>query len=538
MKLSKLAVTAGILAALALPLLAAPAHAGKSSTNTFAHTFRVNSPADEVDANIGDGKCKSTPSNKCTLRAAIQEANADSGEDLILLRKGSLDMQISGLDDDSAKGDFDIRDSVTIRGRGADQTVIEGNDVDRIFQVVGMPAEVNFHLEYVTLHNGSAGGQNGGGMFNSENAWLDHVVVSETSASYGGALYNAGNLHVSYSNITKNAALGGGGLLNNPQGTASIVGSTFTENGSASDGGGISNYGGSLFMVNSTVASNYAYGDGGGLYNRQVNSSPSYLDLRSVTVSRNTADYDLSNGGNGGGVFNMAGATAVVFDTVIAQNVDKSLVVDPALSYHDCGGELTEGDYGYNLLGVPNGCSGLTNGAHGDKVGTSNAPIQAKLNDLANNGGPTQTMLPASDSPVVDAGDPGGCGNDTNGIDQRDYVRKAGANCDMGAAESNSNCAKPSKPLALTPYFGQIVRKPQVKLSWLPADCAATYRILIREEAPSGDKVLLQKDIAGTSFKTPTLEKGHTYYWRIQACNPKCSKSAWYGFIVKANVLP
>ena len=55
---------------LVLTLNAAPAHAAG---------FFVNSALDEVDANIGDGICSSTPSAKCTLRAAIQEANASTG---------------------------------------------------------------------------------------------------------------------------------------------------------------------------------------------------------------------------------------------------------------------------------------------------------------------------------------------------------------------------------------------------------------------------------------------------------------------------
>ena len=47
-----------------------------------ATTFTVNSTADAADAQIGDGICETAIEGECTLRAAIQEANADenSGE--------------------------------------------------------------------------------------------------------------------------------------------------------------------------------------------------------------------------------------------------------------------------------------------------------------------------------------------------------------------------------------------------------------------------------------------------------------------------
>ena len=42
-----------------------------------AATFTVNSILDAADANPGDGICESAPGGPCTLRAAVEEANAD-----------------------------------------------------------------------------------------------------------------------------------------------------------------------------------------------------------------------------------------------------------------------------------------------------------------------------------------------------------------------------------------------------------------------------------------------------------------------------
>ena len=57
--------------------LAVPSAAG-------ATVFAVNSTADAVDRTPSDGAC-STAAQTCTLRAAVQQANASGGEDRITL---------------------------------------------------------------------------------------------------------------------------------------------------------------------------------------------------------------------------------------------------------------------------------------------------------------------------------------------------------------------------------------------------------------------------------------------------------------------
>ena len=59
-----------------------------------AATFIVNSTGDGADANAGDGVCNDGSGN-CTLRAAIQEANASSGADTINFQIGSVSKSIS-----------------------------------------------------------------------------------------------------------------------------------------------------------------------------------------------------------------------------------------------------------------------------------------------------------------------------------------------------------------------------------------------------------------------------------------------------------
>jgi trimeric autotransporter adhesin len=52
-----------------------PAHA--------ATTFTVNSTGDKPDENHLDGRCQTTTTGECTLRAAIQQANATKSADTI-----------------------------------------------------------------------------------------------------------------------------------------------------------------------------------------------------------------------------------------------------------------------------------------------------------------------------------------------------------------------------------------------------------------------------------------------------------------------
>ena len=83
-----------------------------------AATFTVNSTGDATDANPGDGVAETAPDNGvCTLRAAIQEANALAGADTINLPAGTYTLSIAGANEDAAAtGDLDITDNLTITG--------------------------------------------------------------------------------------------------------------------------------------------------------------------------------------------------------------------------------------------------------------------------------------------------------------------------------------------------------------------------------------------------------------------------------------
>src|SRR5262249_12990409 len=101
-----------------------------ASGPSWASEFVVNSTADAVDAKPGDGVC-ATSSGVCTLRAAIQEANAHSGKDSITLPAGTYTLSIAGpAEDAAATGDLDITDDLILNGAGAETTIVDGAQLD------------------------------------------------------------------------------------------------------------------------------------------------------------------------------------------------------------------------------------------------------------------------------------------------------------------------------------------------------------------------------------------------------------------------
>ena len=100
-----------------------------------AAVFTVDSTTDAVDATPGDGSC-ATAGAECTLRAAIQEANALSGDDLIEIPAGTYTLTIAGTGENNcATGDLDITEEVTITGIGATATTIDANGIDGVIDI-------------------------------------------------------------------------------------------------------------------------------------------------------------------------------------------------------------------------------------------------------------------------------------------------------------------------------------------------------------------------------------------------------------------
>ena len=375
-----------------------------------AATFTVNDTADAVDAVPGDGTC-ATAGSTCTLRAAIQEANAHTGPDTIMLPAGAYLLTIAGqAEDAAATGDLDITDDLTIAGASTDSTILDGNGIDRIFDVFNTASHVE--ISGLTIRNGNpgpgAGGLStagyGGGIYNSSVLALSNVIVTtNTAAVNGGGIENDGDITLIDCVVSGNSAAAFGGGIDSAL-TASLTNVTVSGNMSGA-AGGIGNDS-EMMLGNVTVSGNTAMFTGGGIQNDVT------ATLANVTIADNGAQS-----GGGSGFYNLGHAT---FGYVIVAN---------GPSGDNCAGSGSLTSQGHNLD------SGNTCGFGGPG---DLADMDPQLGPLQDNGGSTPTQALSPGSPAIDAG-----GNDCPppATDQRGLSRPEDGNgdgiaaCDIGAYE-------------------------------------------------------------------------------------------------------
>src|SRR5258708_4638912 len=193
-------------------------------------TFDVNSTADAVADFPSDPNftiCRTNVANStCTLRAAIMNANRHAGSATINLPAGVYLLTLGGANEDAAlTGDLDITGTQTLTGAGQASTVVNGNGLDRVFQIL---AGSTVTISGVTIKNGNSGAAYGGGLYNAGTLMLiSSTVTSNTGSYYGGGLYNGGTLTLTRTTVTSNtAAAYVGGLVNHPGGNGSPTTST------------------------------------------------------------------------------------------------------------------------------------------------------------------------------------------------------------------------------------------------------------------------------------------------------------------------
>ena len=199
-----------------------------------ADTFYVDSPADGVDANPGDGTAADAL-GRATLRAAIQEANAASQPTTIIVDAGTYTLTIPGDSEDLGNtGDLDVNAEVTLYGASRFGTTIDGNQLDRVIDVHG--GELN--VVGLTLTGGRvSGNETGGAIRASADVSLSGATVSDSFAHIGGGI----------------AMDTGVGL----QPSLNILESVVKENRAVESGGGIAVIGcGELTLEASSVARN------------------------------------------------------------------------------------------------------------------------------------------------------------------------------------------------------------------------------------------------------------------------------------------
>ncbi|MCX6058572.1 MAG: hypothetical protein NTW69_10530 [Chloroflexi bacterium] len=343
-------------------------------------------------------------------------------------------------------GELVVDKDLSLIGPGAANLNISGNHASRVIN-----NSAHLTISNLTIRDGEAGLGQGGGILNVGSGVLTIInsVIASNHAQAGAGIFNSsgGQLQVAnstfFANLTQavNAgAANGAGIYNaGPGGVASITNSTFSTNNGQDNGSGLYNDS-TATVTNSTFTLGQA--NSSAVYNDKNGN----LQLNNVTITLNTGIQQATGLMANGGSVNVA-------NSIIAGNITTGNNSRP-----DCDGKIISG--GHNLIGV-NGCN--FNGGTGDLLGNNNAPINARLGALTNNGGPTSTYTLLVGSPAIDAGNPaapGSGGGACEVTDQRGVTRPVlGAGsliCDIGAVEIGinpppTNTATPTRiPATLT----------------------------------------------------------------------------------------
>ena len=118
-------------------------------------TFRVNTTLDTVAVNFKNGK---DSTGHISLRSAIMAADTHKGSNTIIVPAGTFTLTIPGANEDaSATGDLDVKGNVIIKGAGSGSTTVNGNSLDRVFEVLSG----NVTIQKLSIVGGAGPGRGG-----------------------------------------------------------------------------------------------------------------------------------------------------------------------------------------------------------------------------------------------------------------------------------------------------------------------------------------------------------------------------------------
>lgn len=270
-----------------------------------------------VDPNgLDSGDCTNKDNPCQTINFALFKANA--GDTLVL---AAATFHENGII---------LNKNVTIIGEGANRTIIDADNLDRVFLVQENTEAI---ICLVNMTNGSKAldGERGGGIFIPSSAKIKILTstLSNNRSFIGGAISNQGELFLRFSELFDNQAELGGALYNDV-GSATIDYVTF-KNNQASFGGAIEQAAGQVIMSFSTLSNNQA------IFGGAIENINGVMAIDQSTISNNQADFgagidnnseglsitnsNITNntaGASGGGLQNTGAAT--ITDTTIANN--------------------------------------------------------------------------------------------------------------------------------------------------------------------------------------------------------------------------
>lgn len=378
------------------------------STNiVLAAEFTVNATYNAPDADPTDEICADSQ-GLCTIRAAVEQANALIGPDLVMIPAGKYSIH-----DENASpfGDpqlLTISDDLVIQGSGLRTTILRNNYSRGTFVVPSTAAAVQFSVKGLTITNAKSGSGFCAVISNYGTATFEDVAANDSN---GTVFCNYASMSLSRSTITGTQSRGSGSVSN--QGTLTLRDSTISY-GTAAGDPGIPSYGGAIInggvlsATNVTISGNTA-DLGGAIASFGATSS---LEMVNVTLFDNTALID-------GNDLYLRDATASAGNTIFAGPGTSNCAFDGVSVLESAGTNIDSGD----------SC-----GLNGTDDSSLTQPV---LSALGNYGGQGLTHALLDGSPAIDTANEALCPT----ADQRGEPRPLDGNgdaiarCDIGAHE-------------------------------------------------------------------------------------------------------
>jgi hypothetical protein len=422
-----------------LAMVAAPAGPIGSFRVAIGNVYLVDALGDDDDGIY-------TPGNQ-TFREALNRANANAfATDTITFSAGVFTPGTQII----LNSGYTVTDSVVINGPGLNNLEFNGGGAYRIFEISdGSSTVIDVSMSNLKVSGGAVTSANGAGfLVTGEKLSLTNVEITSNNVNTAGngggiSLTGTATLNLEGVRIIANSAAGNGGgidggpggstitinnstIANNTNGgngpgisngdvVMTITNSTISGNTSSSPtsvGGGIGHFAGKITIENSTISNNQA-GQGGGI------GLQSWGDNLSVRHSTITGNFAFGAAGNGGGIARVSGSGAItIYSSAVTGNVG---VAGPDV--------FSSGTVNVNYSAIFSNLGFTLSGSSGNNLGFG---VDAKLGLLANNGGPTETHLPAQGSPLYNAGP----AMTPLLFDQRGQPRLQQTRVDIGSVES------------------------------------------------------------------------------------------------------
>jgi hypothetical protein len=198
----------------------------------------------------------------------------------------NFDPALNGRNISLTSAELVIDKSIIINGPGPNLLGVYRSSETSLRIMHVMPA-VTASIGGLTISNGDAGQQGGGGILN------DHAILTIDRCAVQNSFASQSN--------------SGGGVYNDGSGNSAT-----------------------LTISNSTISGNYAYFAGGGIYNDAYNDGSATLTITNSSVNNNSAWYAemFASDGEGGGIYNGSGMVTIT-NSSVSDNYAGMPVSDP-----------------------------------------------------------------------------------------------------------------------------------------------------------------------------------------------------------------